>query len=71
MIFSIFNHVTINNFNKISKINHFNETTILHAAVQSENIEIIKLLLSNPKIDISIKDDIHKLILKSNSEINI
>ena len=46
------------------KIKHINKIpihfykTALHMAVEKENIEIIELLLSNPNIDINIKDKI-------------
>ena len=40
-------------FNKI--INKFYYTA-LHYAVEKENVEIVKLLLSNPYIDVNIKN---------------
>lgn len=49
-----------NNFNGVS-VNFFNRTA-LHAAVERENIEVIKFLLQQNTININIKDNI--LILK-------
>ena len=36
----------------------FNRTA-LHMAVERKNVEIIKLLLSNPNIDISVENEIY------------
>ena len=43
---------------------YFNETTALHMAVNSDNVEIVELLLNTKNIDINVENEIKILLEK-------